>query len=137
MNQLSQVAAVPVRRCGDGTWQVLLVTTRETRRWVVPKGWPWADRPDYEAAAREAWEEAGIRGDIRQEPLGTFAYDKRRNGDEIVPVTVVAYLMEVSEEMDDWPERDQRQRAWFSIDAAADTVCEAELKLLLRALSAD
>jgi 8-oxo-dGTP pyrophosphatase MutT (NUDIX family) len=135
MGELSQVAAIPVRRGVDGTWEVLLVTTRETRRWVVPKGWPWAERPDHEAAAREAWEEAGIKGHIRDEPLGTFRYDKRRSQGEIVPVRVVAYLMEVIEELEDWPERAQRQRAWFSLDAAVETVFEGDLKLLLRAIS--
>ena len=94
MTELSQVAAIPIRRGGDGTWQVLLVTTRDTGRWVVPKGWPWANRPDHEAAACEAWEEAGIRGEMREQPRGTFGYEKRRHRNEVVPITVGGHLME-------------------------------------------
>jgi 8-oxo-dGTP pyrophosphatase MutT (NUDIX family) len=57
-----QVAALPVRRNPDGSLSVLLVTSRETRRWVIPKGWPWPDRDDYVAATEEAREEAGVLG---------------------------------------------------------------------------
>ena len=134
MEPLVQVAAIPVRRSDDGGLQVMLVTTRETRRWVVPKGWPWVDIPDHEAAAREAWEEAGIRGAIQDQACGTFVYDKRRQGNVVVPVRVVAYLMEVAEEEEDWPEREERTRAWFSLDDAVDAVGDCDLKALLRGL---
>ncbi len=63
-----QVAAIPVRKSAEGQLEVLLVTTRETQRWVVPKGWPLPRRPDHEAAANEAWEEAGVRGTIDSTP---------------------------------------------------------------------
>lgn len=135
MEPLVQVAAIPMRRARNGTWQVLLVTTRETQRWVVPKGWPWVDVPNHEAAAREAWEEAGIKGCIQDRACGTFVYDKRRQDNELVPVRVLAYLMEVSEEMEDWPEREQRKRAWFDLDDAVDAVGDCDLKSLLRGLA--
>jgi 8-oxo-dGTP pyrophosphatase MutT (NUDIX family) len=130
---LKQVAAIPVRRHDDGKLEVLLVTSRETRRWVVPKGWPWADVPDHEAAAAEAWEEAGVRGRILSERLGTFTYDKRREG-VFLTVDVVVYLLEVTEEKHIWPEMEERQRAWFSPVAAAQAVAEPELKALLYGL---
>lgn len=132
---LTQVAAIPVRRLGDGTWQVMLVTSRESQRWVVPKGWPWVNLPDHEAAAEEAWEEAGIRGVVHDTPLGTFAYEKRRADKVLVPVTVVAYLLVVQEEENDWPERHERRRAWFSPDDAAAAVAESDLKSILRGLA--
>ena len=76
---------------------MLLVTSRETRRWIVPKGWPWPEVPDHEAAAAEAWEEAGVRGRILADELGTYTYDKQRDG-ILLTVEVVVYLLEVTEE---------------------------------------
>ena len=135
MPNLRQVAAIPVRRRGDGNLEVLLVTSRETRRWIVPKGWPWPEVPGHEAAAAEAWEEAGVRGRILADKLGSFTYDKRRDG-ILLTVNVVVYLLEVTEEEHTWPEMEERQRAWFSPAAAAQAVVEPELKLLLQALAA-
>ena len=135
MPNLRQVAAIPVRRRGDGNLEVLLVTSRETRRWVIPKGWPWPEVLDHEAAAAEAWEEAGVRGRILADKLGSFTYDKRRDG-ILLTVNVVVYLLEVTEEEHTWPEMEERQRAWFSPAAAAQAVVEPELKLLLQALAA-
>ena len=80
MPNSNQVAAIPVRRRDDGNLEVLLVTSRETRRWIVPKGWPWPEVSDHEAAAAEAWEEAGVRGRILADGLGTYTYDKQRDG---------------------------------------------------------
>ena len=94
---------------------------------------PWPNVSDHEAAAAEAWEEAGVRGDIRADKLGSFTYDKRRDG-EFVAVDVVAYLLEVTDEEPIWPEMNERQRAWFSPSAAAQAVAETELKALLLAL---
>jgi 8-oxo-dGTP pyrophosphatase MutT (NUDIX family) len=133
MPNLKQVAAVAVRRQASGKLEALLVTSRETHRWVVPKGWPWPNVSDHEAAAAEAWEEAGVRGDIRADKLGSFTYDKRRDG-EFVAVDVVVYLLEVTDEEPIWPEMNERQRAWFSPSAAAQAVAETELKALLLAL---
>jgi len=133
MRRSTQVAAVPVRRPAHGGLEILLVTSRETQRWVIPKGWPWPKRPDHEAAAAEAWEEAGVLGNAAPDAVGTFTYDKRRRG-AVLPVVVSVFLLEVLEVADDWPEIDQRRRAWFSPSAAAEAVNEPELKALLRAL---
>ena len=111
----------------------MLVTSRETRRWVIPKGWPWADRGPHDAAAAEAWEEAGVRGSVQDSPVGCFHYDKRRKGD-VLAVRVTVFLLEVEEEADSWPEEKQRERAWFSPEAAAEAVVEEELKALLRSI---
>jgi 8-oxo-dGTP pyrophosphatase MutT (NUDIX family) len=135
MSNLKQVAAVAVRRQVSGKLEVLLVTSRETRRWVVPKGWPWPEVPDHEAAAAEAWEEAGVRGRILADRLGVYTYDKRRDGSRLA-VDVVAYLLEVSDEESIWPEMDERQRAWFNLAEAAQAVEEPELKALLLSLDA-
>jgi 8-oxo-dGTP pyrophosphatase MutT (NUDIX family) len=133
MPNLNQVAAIPVRRRGDGNLEVLLVTSRETRRWIVPKGWPWPEVSDHEAAAAEAWEEAGVRGRILADELGTYTYDKQRDG-TLLSVDVIVYLLEVTDEERIWPEMDERERAWFSPAAAAEAVVEPELKALLHTL---
>lgn len=131
-----QVAAIPIRNGRDSAPEVLLVTSRETRRWVVPKGWPWKKVADHNAAAGEAWEEAGVRGHIGRRSIGSFTYDKLRNG-KPHKLKVLVFVLEVKEEADFWPEAAERERAWFSAADAADLVSEAGLKILLRALARD
>jgi 8-oxo-dGTP pyrophosphatase MutT (NUDIX family) len=134
MAKAYQVAAIPIRRTSTGSWEVLLITSRETRRWVVPKGWPWRNLGDHDAAAGEAWEEAGVRGKAQPESIGTFTYDKRRH-DKLQALKVLVYLLEVTEEAASWPEASERQRRWFAPATAADLVSEPDLKSLLRALA--
>lgn len=125
-----QVAALPVRRAPDGTLLVMLVTTLQTQRWIIPKGWPWPGEPDYTAAAEEAREEAGVVGEARVDTIGSYTYEKRRSSGP-VPVRVSVYLLDVHEELSTWPESAQRQRAWFTLEDAAAIVQEPELKALL------
>ena len=68
---LAQVAALPVKG-KPGKYRVLLVTSRETRRWIIPKGWPMKGRKDHEAAAQEALEEAGVTGHVHKHPMGAY-----------------------------------------------------------------
>jgi 8-oxo-dGTP pyrophosphatase MutT (NUDIX family) len=128
-----QVGALPVRRGEDGGLLVLLVTSRETRRWVIPKGWPWPDQEDHVTAAGEAREEAGVIGVPFLERLGSYSYIKRQS-DRGAPVRVVVYVLEVTEELANWPEQHQRQRAWFSVPDAAQAVQESELSALISQL---
>jgi 8-oxo-dGTP pyrophosphatase MutT (NUDIX family) len=125
-----QVAALPVRRGPDGALLVLLVTTLQTRRWIIPKGWPLPDQHDHVAAAAEAREEAGVLGEPRAGSIGSYTYEKRRQSG-LVPVRVAVYLLEVHEELDTWPECQRRQRAWFTLGDAAAAVYEPELRDLL------
>ena len=125
-----QVGALPVRRAPDGSLLVMLVTTLETQRWIIPKGWPWPGEQDYNAAAEEAREEAGVLGDPKAVSIGSYTYEKRR-ASGLVPVRVTVYLLEVREELEIWPECEQRQRAWFTPSAAAAVVQEPELRALL------
>lgn len=130
-----QVAALPVRRsAGSGSLEVLLVTTRGTGRWVIPKGWPWPDLADHEAAAEEAREEAGVTGVTNAERFGSFAYGKRHKDGSVTPVQVDVYLLEVTDEHDSWPEQKYRQRQWFTPDEAAERVQESDLKAIIAAL---
>lgn len=134
MDEAKQVAALPVRKGEDGLLEVLLVTSRETGRWVIPKGWPSKRLSDRDAAAREARQEAGVTGSMKSRPIGTYRYRKvQPEGTRLLDVTV--YLLKVEREKKSWPEKDQRQRSWFKADAAARRVREPSLQKLIRALS--
>ena len=125
-----------MRRDADGTLLVLLVTTLQTHRWIIPKGWPWPGQQDCTAAAEEAREEAGVLGEPKADSIGSYTYEKNRASGQ-VPVRVAVYLLEVREELDTWPECKRRQRAWFTPGKAAAIVQEPELRALLLQLQAE
>ncbi len=129
--RFEQVGALCVRRGDDGELRVLLVTSRETCRWIIPKGWVGKRLAAGKAAAREAFEEAGVIGRLHEDPVGRFAYIKRRRDGERKLLKVSVYLMFVQEELQDWPEKDQRQRAWLGLDVAAQRVLEPDLRSLI------
>lgn len=114
-----------------GTLQVLLVTSRDTGRWVVPKGWPMPDRTPEGAAAREAWEEAGVEGQVSDQCIGLFSYDKIISQTVSVPCVVAVYPLRVTGLKDRFPERKIRRRKWFTLDKAARKVLEPELSAIL------
>ena len=129
-----QVAALPLTIGEDGVTRVLLLTSRETRRWVIPKGWPMKGRKPYEAAAQEALEEAGVIGNANKKPIGTYTYFKRREAHfDVCKVDV--YLMRVEKQLKNWREKGQRQVRWFALDDAADAVEEVGLIAILRDLA--
>ncbi|QTL05424.1 NUDIX hydrolase [Aquabacter sp. L1I39] len=111
--------------------QLRLVTSRETRRWVIPKGWPMKGIPPHKAAAREAYEEAGLLGSIASTPLGIYRYDKRLSATRSVLCDVMVFPMKVKRYLKKWPERSQRVGFWFSIETAASVVQEPELASLI------
>lgn len=123
-----QVAALPYRVDPEGNFEILLVTSRDTGRWVLPKGWPMKGRHLRKAAQIEAFEEAGVVGKTGKQALGTYTYDK----DGVVPCRVSVYPLPVEALRGEWPEKDQRQREWHSPSDASDCVDERDLKLLLR-----
>lgn len=131
---LIQYGAIPVRTDEDGRLRILLVTSRETRRWVVPRGNPIRGLSPARSAAQEAWEEAGVRGTVSAEPVGRYRYDKKRKSGEVVPAEVELFQLAVREQADSWPESGQRERRWFEAAAAAAAVDEPELKRLLAGL---
>ncbi len=131
--QRVQFAALPYRVKPNGKLEFLLVTSRETHRWVVPKGWPMKQRSPSDTAKREALEEAGVRGRISSKPIGQFSYAKRLSGDEALPCVVDVFSLRVKDERADWPEKPQRKRQWFTRQQAARRVQEPELRALLKA----
>ena len=126
-----QVAALPVRIDDAGNPRVLLLTSRETKRWVIPKGWPMNGRKPWEAAAQEALEEAGVVGRPCKTPIGSYAYFKRQTAHFDV-CRVDVYLLAFTEQRKSWREKGQREAEWFGLDEAAALVEEPGLiKLLL------
>lgn len=130
----AQIAALPVRHGAEGL-EVLLITSRETRRWIIPKGWPMRGCKDHQAAAREALEEAGVSGKVRKRPVGAYAYQKRLI-DKVEPCRVMVYLLEVDEQLASWREKDQRKRKWFSRDKAAKRVSDPGVARIILYLDA-
>ena len=130
-----QSAALCWRRDEAGDVEVLLVTTRRTKRWTPPKGNPMKKRDMPGVAAREAWEEAGVRGEVRKTPLGAYRIQKNRDLGVFEPLTVDVYPILVETLDDQYPEADQRARRWFSKEAAADTVRERDLARLISRFS--
>ena len=127
----TQYAALPYRIGGDGL-QILLITSRDSGRWIIPKGWPIAGLSPSQSAAREALEEAGVTGRTSDASIGCYPYDKRLSGDAVRTCEVEVFALEVTEERDAWPEQHQRRRQWLSVDEAAAQVNEAELGVMIR-----
>lgn len=117
---------------GEAPVRVLLVTSRETRRWVIPKGNPLGGQSSHTAAAREAEEEAGVRGAVCPVALGSYRYRKRRKTGASLMIDVDVYPLSVTEELLDWKEAGQRSRRWFSLAEAAEAVEEPDLAQLIR-----
>jgi 8-oxo-dGTP pyrophosphatase MutT (NUDIX family) len=128
---ITQYGAMAWRKAAAGGSEILLITSRETKRWVIPRGNPIAGLSPSQAAAQEAWEEAGIKGETREEAIGVYRYEKRRLDGSLVPTEVQVFAMRVVEEAEAWPEDKERERRWFTPDEAAEAVDEAELKSLL------
>ncbi len=129
-----QVAALCTRQTKSGH-EVLLVTSRDTGRWIIPKGWPIDGLDGAGTALQEAWEEAGVReAKAKKEPVGHFTYDKVLKDGSIEAVLTSVYHLRVTKLLDDFPEADQRQRSWVTPKIAAERVDEPELKALLRHL---
>lgn len=113
--------------------EICLVTSRETGRWVIPKGWPMKGLTNWEAAAREAYEEAGLRGEIADTPVGQFPYWKRKS-DHFVLINTTVYLLRVGKQMNKWPEKGERKRKWMGVSEAAEEVVEPGLIAILQSL---
>jgi len=135
--EAKQIAALPVRWDRNGKLRVLMVTSRDTGRWVMPKGWLMDGKKPWRAAEIEALEEAGAVGFISHQPIGTYRYSKRLTGKRKILCRVTLYPMMVEKLKDRWKERRERKRHWFSLRKAAVLVDEKELSKILRNLAKD
>ena len=116
---------------------MLLITSRDTGRWVIPKGWPMRNRSDAEAAAREAFEEAGLRGEVSPRSIGIYTYQKVLGPKQSIPVVVRVFPLEAREMLRTYPETGQRRVKWFPPDKAAERVAEPDLAALIRGFDPD
>ena len=121
----NQSGIIPFRRDGDDI-KILLITTRHRKRWIIPKGVVEPGLSPQESATEEAFEEAGIRGNIYPDAIGEYQYNKWGG-----VCTVKVFLFEVTEILDDWPESDIRQRRWVSITEAVEIIEKSALKEMI------
>ncbi|CAA0097637.1 Uncharacterised protein [Starkeya nomas] len=127
---LEQVAALPFRITEDGGVDILVMTSRETHRVVIPKGWPMKNRKDWKSAQIEARQEAGVIGDIGRKRIGQYRYWKRLET-HFALVKVSVYPLAVRRQLSDWPERHERAQMWINAEDAALLVDEPELGALI------
>lgn len=118
-------------RVKDGKTQVLMVTSRTRKRWIVPKGWPVDGATPAEAAKREAFEEAGVEGKCVGVCLGLYSYTKEQ-GEDGLPCVVALYPLKVKNVLRKYPESSERKRKWFSPKKAATLVDSPELAQILK-----
>lgn len=125
-----QYGALCWRRGDQGT-EVLLITSRDTGRWVIPKGWPMPGLSPEAAAAQEAWEEAGVSGVMNPLCIGRYGYQKCLSVTSTVPCAVAVYGMRVDNLASTFPEIKERRRKWFSLQEASTLVAEPELAMII------
>lgn len=137
---VQQTAVLPFRRRPHDdahAIDILLITSRETGRWVIPKGNIDAGRTPHGAAIVEALEEAGVRGRTEDRVIGHYRYHKYRTRDHWDLADVAVFAMEVTQELDDWKEKAERRRKWFPRAKAAERVGEKQLKALILSFRGD
>ena len=127
-----QYGALPYRFTRDAALEILLVTTRQTRRWIIPKGWPIKGLRPAKSAAREAYEEAGVRGKIGAKPVGLFTYDKMVDEAGVTATCEVkVYPLLVKQQSETWPESEQRTTQWVEPGKAIAMIKEPRLKKIV------
>jgi 8-oxo-dGTP pyrophosphatase MutT (NUDIX family) len=126
-----QYGALPYREIRSGV-EILLVTSRATRRWIIPKGWPQTRTPPHRAAALEAFEEAGVVGKVSKKSIGTYWYDKMFESGTAVRCKVSVYPLRVTRQFKKWPEKRQRRTEWHSPGQASRRVRETNLRRIIR-----
>ncbi len=126
----TQFGALCWRKVGDKI-QVLLITSRRRKRWIVPKGWPVDGATPAQAAETEAFEEAGVKGKVTPSCLGIFSYNKDLGDGDQLPCVVALFPIKVKKMLDSWPEKKERRRKWMSLKKAAKRVDDPELSAIL------
>lgn len=127
-----QYGALPYRVTSSGSLELLLVTTRRTRRWTIPKGWPAKKLKPRDCAAREAYEEAGVRGTIGQKSIGSFTYEKVLDNEGLsISCEVSVFPLRVEQQFETWPEAHERQCIWLDPRGAVSVVTEVGLRHLI------
>ena len=126
------MAALCWRTQRGAALEVLLITPLNSKRWILPKGWPEPELGPAENAAREAFEEAGVVGKISAQPIGSYHYLKERKDGGGIPCSVEVFALEVTKQLDEWPEKGSRKFSWMSMDQAAAHLAEPGLRQILK-----
>ena len=127
-----QYGALPYRFTPAATLEILLVTSRESKRWIIPKGWPMKGLRPAKSAAREAFEEAGVSGRIGEKSIGLFTYDKVLDN-RCIGCEVRVFPLLVKQQSETWPEIEERVAHWVAPEIALALITDSELKLLVAA----
>src|SRR5271165_3118420 len=130
-----QYGALPYRVSDGSRVEFMLVTSRETRRYFIHKGWPKKGKSPRQSAAREAFEEAGVRGAVGRHPVGSFSYAKRLKNGGVVQCEVRVFPLEVRRQNKEWPEKQERRVKWLSAAKAAERVKQPKLSKIIRELA--
>jgi 8-oxo-dGTP pyrophosphatase MutT (NUDIX family) len=134
-NPILHQTGVIAYRVLDGKVQVLLMTSRDTGRWIIPKGNINGGATPAQAAEKEAYEEAGVKGTIASSiPLGIYTYFKKLGSEKTQPAAVEVYLLRVKEQLKKWPEKGERKLSWLSTKEAAELIEEPGVIPLLHRL---
>lgn len=128
---ITQYGVLAYRHTAGGEPEVLLITSRRTGRWVIPRGNPIAGLEPPQSAAQEAFEEGGLTGVVSAQPIGSYEYEKIKRGGESVPAEVLVFPLLVTRQSEHWPERHERDTRWFVLDEAAAAVEEPGLKEII------
>lgn len=129
-----QVAALCWRHAPNGNshLEILLVTSLSSKRWILPKGWLEPELSAAENAAREAFEEAGVTGKVSPQPIGAYHYLKEKKDGGGMPCSVDVFVLAVTKQLDDWPEKNVRELAWMPVEQAISQVSEPGLRQILK-----
>lgn len=130
-----QFGALPYRHLEEGGVEVMLVTSRTTKRWIIPKGWPMGARAPHKVAEQEAMEEAGVEGRVHKRAVGFYHYNKLLSNGLGVHCRVDVFALHVMKQKSVWPERKHRDRRWLSLKEAAKLVGDADLAPLIAAFA--
>jgi 8-oxo-dGTP pyrophosphatase MutT (NUDIX family) len=128
--KFKQFAALPYRMRDDDV-EILLITTRKKGRWSLPKGWPIRRGTPQTTAKIEAYEEAGVRGEIGGEKIGQFTKWRRRKMQSVL-CEVEIFPLEVKRQQNDWPEKRERKRIWVAARKAAKLVKKSGLRRAIK-----
>ncbi len=119
-------------RITDTNVKILLITSKRSKRWIIPKGWKVNKMSNRKSAALEAWEEAGVQGRVSGRSIGTYYYRKGLNKNDFLTCAVRVFSLEVKVSKKKFPERGERKLKWVNSDVAIDCVSEPELKAIIK-----
>ncbi len=120
----------------DKNIKILLITSRRSKRWIIPKGWKVDMMSNRKSVALEAWEEAGVQGRVSKRSIGTYYYRKRSGKNDFLTCAVRVFALDVKARKKKFPERGERKLKWVNLNTAIDLVTEPELKTVIKNFAA-